>query len=500
MGWMMGSEAKPKIAEKAGRTLVIMPAATARASSGSIAPGWVWWAEKNDLVVGFIYPSSADAIIAALDGKSPSANKHPQVQELAKPEGKFQPVCIAFADTANCPQMPDKSAALLRKLNAEWGIQRIDFRWGFDAEALMAVTRLVAPKPRKPALALFDGPAFDKTSLMSMPDGVDSFVELSISPSHLLETIKQIAPDGDVKEQIDEMAESIRRVGQIDLQKDLLAHLGPRMVAYLGAGQSAATNDDSLESALSNGWSPEAAVAAMQSMFPKLTLVAEVSNPEAFSKGLDVAINAINGEMKVQAMEKVVEEQRAASRNGEGGAAGRNRGARRPAPSFDRTKRRRSLHDTPAPRFTLTPAPGKVKSFVLMTHNDSPIRYGPSSFRPTIQLDGKYVAFAVSPDAAKAALTAVNRKDWKPSAGLERACESLPPKLNCALRRRRHRQPAVLAGQLTGHAPDHDQYVDRPGQCSSRQESNGHRPGPTGRPHVGAAVEAGRGRPGSQPV
>ncbi|MFI5459946.1 MAG: hypothetical protein ACHRXM_31385 [Isosphaerales bacterium] len=430
MGWMMGIDAKPKIAEKGGRTLIVVPAAGARTSTSTNDPGWVWWAEKNDLVVGFIHPTSADAIIAALDGKSQSAFEHPQVQQLAKPEGRFQPVCIAFADMANCPEMPDKSTAFLRKLNTEWGIRQIDFRWGFDADALMAVTRLVAPRPRKPGLALFDGAAFEKTSLLAMPDGVESFIELSISPSQLLETVKQIAPDGDVKEQIDEMAESIRRIGQIDLQKDLLAHLGPKMVAYLGAGQSAATNDDSLESALGNGWSPTAAVAAMQSVFPKLTLVAEVSNPELFSKGLDVAINAINGEIKAQAMEKVAEEQRAAAQKGEGGAAGRNQGGRRPAPAGDRTKRRRSLHDTPAPRFTLTPTPGKVKSFVLMTHNDSPIRYGPPSFRPTIQLDGKYVAFAVSPDAARAALAAVQRKDWKPSSGLERACESLPQKLN----------------------------------------------------------------------
>jgi len=428
MGWLMGDDAKPKIAQKEGRTLVIVPAEGAQASSSATGRGWVWWAEKNDLVVGFMYPTSADAIIAALDGKSPSAIEHPQVQGLAKPEGKFQPVCIAFADTANCPEMPDKSAALLRKLNSEWGIQRIDFRWGFDADALMAVTRLLAPKPRKPALALFDEPAFGKTSLMAMPDGVDSFVELSISPSHVLETIKQMAPDGEVKDQIDELAESIRSAGQIDLQKDLLAYLGPRIVAYLGAGQSAATNDDSLESELSHGWSPKAAVAAMQSIFPKLTLVAEVSKPELFTKGLDAAIIAINAEMKAQAMEKVAEERAAAEKKGEGGAAGGNRSGRMAVGGSDRTKRRRSLHDTQAPRFILNPN-SKVKSFVLTTHNDSPIRYGPPSFRPTIQLDGKYVAFATSPDAAKTALAAVQRKDWKPSAGLERACENLPPKL-----------------------------------------------------------------------
>jgi len=428
MGWMTGSGAKAKIVEKAGRSMVVVaPAADSNASSGTIGSGWVWWAEKNDLVVGFMSPASADAISAALDGKAPSAIEHAGVQELAKLDGKFQPVLTAFADAANCPEIPDQSAALLRKLSAEGGIQRIDFRWGFDGDALMSVTRLVAPKPRKPALAFFDGSTFEKSSLMAMPDGVDSFLELSISPSQLLDSVKQMSPDGELKDQIDEFIETVRTTGQIDLQKDLLAHLGPRMVIYLGTGQSAATNDDSLASALIKCWNPIAAVTAMQSVFPKLTLVAEVTKPEAFSKGLDAAIIAINGEMKAQAMEKVAEE-RAAAEKKDGGAAGGNQRAMRPT-GGDRGKRRRSLNDTAAPRFTLTPTPGNVKSFVLMTHSESPIRYGPSNFRPTIQLEGKYVAFAVDPAAARAALAAVQRKDWKPSSGLERACESLPPKL-----------------------------------------------------------------------
>ena len=77
-----------------------------------------------------------------------------------------------------------------------------------------------------------------------MPDGVESFVTLSISPSQLLETIKQTRAPKRSRHQIDEMAESVRTAGQIDLQKDMLAYLGPRMVAYLAPGQSAATNDD----------------------------------------------------------------------------------------------------------------------------------------------------------------------------------------------------------------------------------------------------------------
>ena len=66
-----------------------------------------------------------------------------------------------------------------------------------------------------------------------------------------------MAPSSAVKDQIDEIAESIRAAGSIDLEKDLLAHLGPRIVAYLAPGRSAATNDNSLESALSGALEPD---------------------------------------------------------------------------------------------------------------------------------------------------------------------------------------------------------------------------------------------------
>jgi hypothetical protein len=72
---------------------------------------------------------------------------------------------------------------------------------------------------------------------------------------------------------------------------------------------------------------------------------------------------------------------------------------------------------------------GETKSFVLMTPSDSPLRFGPSSFRPTILLEDKYVAFGVSAEAVRAAVTAVRRKDWKPSASLEKACQHVPTNL-----------------------------------------------------------------------
>ena len=392
----------------------MLPAAAAKAS-------WVWWPEKNDLVIGAAYPAAADAIIAAIDGKAPSAVDHPIAQELRKPEGTFEPAGVAFVDTDGCPDLPDPMTSFLRGLAKGQGINRIDLRWGFDSDALMSVTRLVAPKPWKAGLALFDQPTFDKASLMPMPDSVGSFVELSLSPAKLLGELGNFGPAGALKAQIDQMSETIKNTGQVDLRKDILSHLGPRMVAYLAPGRSATANDDSLEAALKSGLTTASAVTAMQSFFPKLTLVAEVDDPEAFGKGLDTLMIAINNELESQVRQIEAEERRAAEQQKTAGAPRAPGG--RSAPGGDRTKQRRIL----SPRFN--PIPGQPNSFVLMTPSDSKLRFGPSSFRPTILMEGKYVAFSLSTDAARAAAEAARRKDWKPSTEVTRACQTVPSNL-----------------------------------------------------------------------
>ena len=56
------------------------------------------------------------------------------------------------------------------------------------------------------------------------------------------------------------------------------------------------------------------------------------------------------------------------------------------------------------------------------------MQFGPSSFRPTVQVEGKYVAFAIFPDAARGGSHGrAARTGSRPQ--LERACESLPSKL-----------------------------------------------------------------------
>ena len=92
----------------------------------------------------------------------------------------------------------------------------------------------------------------------------------------------------------------------------------------------------------------------------------------------------------------------------------------------DRTKTRKaSPSQTTAPRFELTSSSGKGKLFILSTPRTSPLQFGPSSFKPTVEFDGEHVAFAVSPEAAKNALATARKKDWKPSGDLAKALENV---------------------------------------------------------------------------
>ena len=203
LGMMMAAEPRPKIERKAGRVLIAVPRGSAADA------GWTWWPEKNDLVVGFVQPSDADAILASLDGKGETPSGLPLLSELSKADGSFEPVLTAYIDPSTCPAEPKTALADFCRQLKDAGVNRLDYRWGFDKEALMGVTRLVAPRPRKPLLAAFDQPAIDGKSLIPLPEGVDSFILLSASPAKMIEALGQVG-SGDLKGKIDDLVEKVK--------------------------------------------------------------------------------------------------------------------------------------------------------------------------------------------------------------------------------------------------------------------------------------------------
>ena len=160
-------------------------------------------------------PSSADSIIATLDGKKPSAVEHELIKELGKPDGKFEPVCFGFADpagaTGSSTRALDAAAAASRQSGASTGSSCAG-----DSRA-MPCCRSYGSWPPSLARGCWPssmGPTFNKTSLACpCPIRSTRSSRRRSARGTWWTLIKQMAPSSAVKEQIDEIAESIRDRG-----------------------------------------------------------------------------------------------------------------------------------------------------------------------------------------------------------------------------------------------------------------------------------------------
>ncbi|WP_337174244.1 DUF1559 domain-containing protein [Paludisphaera sp.] len=186
------------------------------------------WVEGEDLV--FVARQGFDAVVAALDGKAPSAVDHPTRSALAKVEGGFKPVAVGFVDLAALPEMPSEAA----KLGLD-GVKRVELRWGFQEEALVSVFRVVAPAPRRGLLALLDQPTFGIDSLPPIPASQEMFGALSVDLAKTYGMIAEMAKaDGpESARNFEEFEAAVREGLGLDLRADLLPLLGPKAAIYL---------------------------------------------------------------------------------------------------------------------------------------------------------------------------------------------------------------------------------------------------------------------------
>ena len=119
------------------------------------------------------------------------------------------------------------------------GVTRLDYRWGFQDDALMTVGRLQAPKPRKGFLAVVDQPAFDRTKILPLPPTLESFSAFTLDANKALDVLLPAMPP--LPPQADALTEGISSLetkSRVDIRKDLLGRMGPRMVAYVMPGST----------------------------------------------------------------------------------------------------------------------------------------------------------------------------------------------------------------------------------------------------------------------
>ena len=190
--------------------------------------GGAWWTEGDDLV--FVTRNDkADAVLAVIEGKVPNATTNPIRTELAKADAGFEPVLISFLDFAKIPPPPNAARYGID------GLKRLDYRVGFQDEALYSVFRVLAPAPRRGVLALFESPSFDKNSLPPIPAGLTSWSVFSFSPAMFYEKIKGLAAaNGPMGAQsFDQFEQGVQQNLQIRFKEDFLGQLGPKWVFYV---------------------------------------------------------------------------------------------------------------------------------------------------------------------------------------------------------------------------------------------------------------------------
>ncbi|MFO0907203.1 MAG: hypothetical protein U0794_02370 [Isosphaeraceae bacterium] len=182
VGSFMGAS-KPQLGKKGSRTVVVVPAAEKGGQS------WSWWSEGNDLVI-----ESGEAALAGdvLDGKLKSAVDHPIRQALTQGDGAFQPVGRILLDVQALPGTGLAGSPLASLKGV--GLDRIEWRYGVDNDAITSVVKLAAPSPRKGLMALFDQPTFDTSKVPPLPEGLGSFVAISLDADKAVEPSFELAP------------------------------------------------------------------------------------------------------------------------------------------------------------------------------------------------------------------------------------------------------------------------------------------------------------------
>jgi hypothetical protein len=194
------------------------------------------WDEKGDTIL--CNAEAVDAVIAAIEGKGANAEKNATRSELAREGDGFEPIAVAFLDMSKLPPMPPEAERLGLK-----GLKRVDVRFGFQDDALMTVTQLVAPSPRKGLLALLDQPTFELGTLPPLPAESTDFTVLSLDPIKTYDRVVALVEASDPangKSRVQAAERDMKTYLGTDLRRDLLPHLGPKFSIFSGKPSGAA--------------------------------------------------------------------------------------------------------------------------------------------------------------------------------------------------------------------------------------------------------------------
>ena len=144
------------------------------------------------------------------------------------------------------------------------------------------------PRAQNRLPALLDQPTFTVSELTTLPASLSGFTVLSADVpktyEQIIELVKLVSP-GRAATIVNFEQQTARHLG-VDLRRDVLGHLGPKLSFYAQATGTAEFNDPA---------------AAMLRQFSGFTLSIEVRDQAAIAKALDTIVMAINPALNAQA-------------------------------------------------------------------------------------------------------------------------------------------------------------------------------------------------------
>ncbi len=364
---------------------------------------WSWWYEGNDLV---LLPSGVDLdpLLAMIDGKRPNASTHPLRSEVAEPEGGgFESTGLAFLDLKALGPLPPQAAAL-----GLADLKHVDYRWGFQDEALVGILRVVAPAPRKGLLSLFDGPVFDAKSIPALPSGITGFATATLDLGKMYDQVMAMAKavNPAAANQIATAETALRdALGGTRLREDVLAHLGPKMTLYSRKAEGDRGNANRFGGGGPGGMMmPGMSGGSGANEAPGFIFASQVSSPGPFGRALDKLIGAAN-----KALESA-------------GGTGRPRAGGDPEGGFPRPVGGEGT-------LKFEKAAGRGTSYSL----DGPTNG--SALGPlvppklTVTLGRNHLVVASSPEDAQLALSVESRGAWVPGKEFRSLVDRLPKRM-----------------------------------------------------------------------
>jgi prepilin-type processing-associated H-X9-DG protein len=292
---------------------------------------------------------------------------------LFKAQKGFEPLAAGFLDV----KVLEPLSRELTQLGLG-GLERVELKWGFDQDALLGIVRILAPAPRTGALALLDQPSFGIGSLPPVPANVSGLTVMSIDLAKSYDLIdslvKLLKPQGTTSL----LNPVIMEQQGLDLRKDLLANLGPKLAFYT---QTDVAGDSSNAAGLA------------VSRAAGFTISAELHNRDRVTRAIDLFMRSFGPFMKQRFSFGPRERQWliAASL------------------SFRRTA------GLPHPQYVIVWPPNSL------------IPPYSSVLRPTVAVGENELVFAASNEAAERALAGGKR--WRPTATFVPIVQKLPAEM-----------------------------------------------------------------------